>query len=101
MDYGFQYSDFLDTIDNSYGPHVKKGVAEYLNERIISGLNQIQIPGNHSHPCMNSIEELDAPARELVRIIDFIGRETTFKPNVPLIYIYSDGTVEKVIKMRQ
>jgi len=101
MDYGFQYSDFLDAIDNSYGAHVKKGVAEYLNERIISGLNQIQIPGNHSHPCMNSIEELDAPARELVRIIDFIGRETTFKPNVPLIYIYSDGTAEKVIKMGQ
>ena len=48
---------------------------------------------------MNSIEELDAPARELVRIIDFIGRETTFKPNVPLIYIYSDGTAEKVIKV--
>ena len=97
MDYGFQYSDFLDAIDNNYGAHVKKGVAEYLNERIISGLNQIQIPGNNSHPCMNSIEELDAAERELVRIFDIIGRETTFKPNVPLIYIYSDGTVEKKV----
>jgi hypothetical protein len=101
MDYGFQYSDFLDAIDNNYGAHVKKGLAEYLNERIISGLNQIQIPGNNSHPCMNSIEDLDAPSRALVRIIDIIGRETTFKPNVPLIYIYSDGTAEKVIKMGQ
>jgi hypothetical protein len=41
------------------------------------------------------------PARELVKILDIIGRETIFKPNVPLIYLYKNGTVEKVIKMDQ
>ena len=101
MDYGFQYSDFLDAIDNNYGAHVKKGLAEYLNERINSGLNQIQILGNQSHPCINSINEFYAKERELVRIVDIIGRETTFKPNIPLIYIYIDGTAEKVIRTRQ
>ena len=104
MDYGFQYSDFLNAIDNNYGAHVTKGLAEYLNERINSGLNQIQILGNQSHPCMTSIDDfdkpLDKPVRELVKILDFIGRETIFKPNVPLIYLYNDGTAEKVIKMR-
>ena len=101
MDYGFQYSDFLDAIDNNYGAHVTKGIAEYLNERINSGLNQIQIIGNLTHPCINSINELDTRERELVRIVDIIGRETTFKPNVPLIYIYSDGTAEKLIRLGQ
>ncbi len=101
MDYGFQYSDFLDAIDNNYGAHVTKGIAEYLNERINSGLNQIQIIGNQTHPCINSINELDTRERELVRIVDIIGRETTFKPNVPLIYIYSDGTAEKLIRLGQ
>ena len=101
MDYGFQYSDFLDAIDNNYGAHVKKGLAEYINERINSGLNQIQILGNQSHPCINSINEFYAKERELVRIVDIIGRETTFRPNIPLIYVYSDGTVEKVIRTGQ
>ena len=105
MDYGFQYSDFLNAIDNNYGAHVTKGVAEYLNERINSGLNQIQNNGNQSHPCLTSIGDFDnllyKPARELVKILDIIGRETIFKPNVPLIYLYKNGTVEKVIKMGQ
>ena len=105
MDYGFQYSDFLNAIDNNYGAHVTNGVAEYLNERINSGLNQIQNNGNQSHPCLTSINDFDKllykPARELVKILDIIGRETIFKPNVPLIYLYKNGTVEKVIKMEQ
>ena len=57
MDYGFQYSDFLNAIDNNYGAHVNKGVAEYFNERINSGLNQIQNNGNQSHPCLTSIDD--------------------------------------------
>ena len=87
----------LHAIDSSYGAHVKKGVAEYLNGRINSGLNQIQITGNQNHPCLNSIEDLKRLGKKLVKVVDFYGRETTFKANVPLIYIYSDGTVEKVV----
>ena len=102
MDYGFQYSDFLNAIDNNYGAHVTKGVAEYLNERINSGLNQIQILGNQNHPCITSTDDFDKPlaraSRKLVKILDIIGRETIFKPDVPLIYIYSDGSAEKLIK---
>ena len=97
MDYGFQYSDFLDAVDINFGAHVKKGVAEYLNERISSGLNQIQILGNQTHPCLNSIFNLERPQKRLIKIFDFLGRETTFKPNMPLFYVYNDGTVQKKI----
>ena len=100
MDYGFQFTDFLYAINHSYGAHVKKGVAEYLNERINSGLNQIQILGNHNHPCIDYIDHVVDPNRELVKIIDLLGRETEFKANKPLIYVYSDGSVEKLIKTR-
>ncbi len=37
--------------------------------------------------------------RKLVKIIDFLGRETIEKRNTPLFYIYDDGTVEKKIKL--
>jgi len=36
--------------------------------------------------------------KNLVQILDLMGRETTFKPNTPLIYVYDDGSTEKVFK---
>ena len=41
----------------------------------------------------NSVE------KKLIKIVDFMGRETEYVPNIPLIYIYSDGTREKVMKL--
>lgn len=32
----------------------------------------------------------------LVKIVDMLGRETEYKPNTLLLYMYSDGTTEKV-----
>jgi hypothetical protein len=29
-----------------------------------------------------------------------LGRETTFKPNTPLIYVYDDGSIEKVFRVK-
>jgi len=43
------------------------------------------------------INELTKP-RTLVRICDLLGRETSFTPNTPLIYLYDDGRVEKVFQ---
>ncbi|QQS31343.1 MAG: beta-lactamase family protein [Sphingobacteriales bacterium] len=34
--------------------------------------------------------------KKLIKIIDFFGRETSIKPNTPLIKIYSDGSSEKI-----
>lgn len=35
--------------------------------------------------------------KQLLRIVDVLGRESKPQPNIPLFYIYTDGTVEKKI----
>jgi len=39
------------------------------------------------------------PNRTLLKIVDLMGRETEYQPNSTLIYIYSDGSREKVFKV--
>lgn len=46
----------------------------------------------------NSITENEVTEKELVKIVDLLGRETKVIPGVPLIYMYSDGTTRKVIR---
>lgn len=36
--------------------------------------------------------------RELVKIVDITGREVDFKSNTTLLYLYSDGSIEKVFR---
>jgi peptidylprolyl isomerase len=36
--------------------------------------------------------------RELVKIIDLLGRESKLIKNIPLLYLYDNGDVEKIIK---
>ena len=45
------------------------------------------------------IEELNAEGQVLIKITDLMGRETKFKPNTPLLYIYSDGTIERKFEL--
>ena len=45
------------------------------------------------------IDELNNAAVTLVQITDLMGRETVFTPNTPLIYIYSDGSVQRVFEV--
>ena len=35
--------------------------------------------------------------RKLLRIVDVLGKNTPYKKNTPLFYLYDDGTVEKRI----
>ncbi|HIL66933.1 MAG TPA: choice-of-anchor B family protein, partial [Flavobacteriales bacterium] len=44
-----------------------------------------------------SVLELNANEKTLKRITDILGRETSFKENNTLFYLYDDGTVEKRI----
>ena len=46
-----------------------------------------------------SIQSLPNITKNLIKIIDLMGRETSFKPNTPLIYVYDDGTTEKVFSV--
>ena len=45
-----------------------------------------------------SIGELTT-SKTLIQILDLMGRETPFKPNTPLIYVYDDGSTEKVFSV--
>lgn len=54
-----------------------------------------------ANPCALGVNELSSTHKQLIKIVDLTGRETPFKPNTPLIYIYSDGTTEKVFKMEK
>ena len=38
-------------------------------------------------------------SKNLIQILDMMGRETPFKPNTPLIYVYDDGSAEKVFSV--
>ncbi|MBB78402.1 MAG: hypothetical protein CL844_05315 [Crocinitomicaceae bacterium] len=42
-------------------------------------------------------EELNPQKKKLIKITDLLGRETSSKPNTPLIYIYDNNTIERKI----
>ena len=46
-------------------------------------------------PTATTIFNYDGNNKKLIKIIDLLGRENEEKKNIPLLYIYSDGTVEK------
>lgn len=53
-------------------------------------------------PCLSTSvaeAELTSGDRELVKVIDLLGRETELRLNTPLIKIYSDGSTERVFIM--
>ena len=53
----------------------------------------------HLLPCNNTtdITEFQEEERQLIKIIDILGRSSDVITNSPLFYIYSDGSVEHKI----
>ena len=49
--------------------------------------------------CSTGLSELSLNRQYPVKITDLLGRESEDKPNTTLIYIYSDGTTEKVYRI--
>ncbi len=47
-----------------------------------------------------SIRNYNAQPKKLVKIVDILGRETEVRENELQIYMYSDGTAEKVMKIK-
>jgi hypothetical protein len=43
------------------------------------------------------VEDINSNIGKLTKITDVLGRESEEKSNVPLFYIFYDGTVEKKI----
>ena len=52
---------------------------------------------NFSANCNTTEIEDYSSHRKLIKVLDVFGRSITPKPNMPLLYIYNDGTVEKRI----
>ena len=77
-------------------------VAYAIANWTVSGSNidaGVTFSTNCNNACSSvGITEYSNQPRKLIRILDLLGRETTFKPNTPLIYQYDDGSVEKVIR---
>lgn len=49
--------------------------------------------------CTLGISEIKQNKKEVVKIVDFMGRDTEYKPNTPLIFIYNDGSRKRVMKI--
>ena len=66
-----------------------------------SGDPQITFSENCNNDCSPSTGEINelTSSKNLIQILDMMGRETSFKPNTPLIYVYDDGSTEKVFKI--
>ena len=47
------------------------------------------------------LNELSNTPKQLIKIVDLMGRETPYKPNTVLIYVFDDGSTEKVFKMEE
>ena len=50
-----------------------------------------------SHNCSSLNVSENHSFRELIKVTDILGKETPYRRNIPLFYIYDDGTVEKKI----
>ena len=60
--------------------------------------SQMYFSEDCNNDCTSSLTELNA-SNNLIQILDMMGRETSFKPNTPLIYVYDDGSIEKVFSV--
>lgn len=58
-------------------------------------------PASTGQNCSLGIQELSNSEVKLQKIVDLMGRETEFKPNTPLIFIYEDGTTERILKLEE
>lgn len=56
------------------------------------------VVNNSGTVALSPIESLKQ--KKIVRIIDFLGRESELKPNIPLIIIYDDGSFNKIIQLK-
>ena len=82
------------------GDGVTNTCMQVVNPDLMGALGGMY-PGYFSTNCTNctsSLTELTS-SKNLNQILDMMGRETTFKPNTPLIYVYDDGSTEKVFSV--
>lgn len=55
---------------------------------------------NNSCSPILDLTEINSQPKKLIQIIDLMGRKVEDQPNTVLIYVYSDGTTEKVFRVK-
>ncbi len=73
----------------NYDINASKEVWDFLSKYDINGRIDCGTTG---------LETLQNTPKKVVKIVDLMGRETEFKPNTALIYLYDDGSTERVFK---
>ncbi len=73
-------------------------ITKYYNANV-SGMS-VRCMRDYSGSGVGLIELNDEP-KNLVKIVDLMGRETEFKPNTVLIYVYDDGSTERIMKVEE
>ena len=66
--------------------------------KIINATEPIEELYSGINPCNVGIEELTNGTKELVKVVDLMGREVSPQKNMVLIYVYSDGTTERIFE---
>ncbi len=49
---------------------------------------------------VSGIDDNKNQRKKLIKVLDIFGREITPKPNIPLLYIFDDGSVEKKLVVK-
>ena len=82
-------SNIVGETNQSFTPAVTGNYAVIVNVNGCSNTSECRLVD------FTGINELNNTLKQLIKIVDVLGRETPFKPNTPLLYIYNDGTVER------
>ena len=51
----------------------------------------------NSCPFNTGVNEIKTPTKNVVRILDVLGKDATPEPNKLFLYLYSDGTIERKV----
>lgn len=87
-----QYSIVFNTTDAEEHVTVKVGVNDTIDYGVLID-NFVLV--ETTEPV--SVQEVNSNNKQLLKIVDVLGKETPYKKNTPLFYLYNDGTVEKKI----
>ncbi len=95
---------FVDPLNFDFGLQASSPAVGMADDTFAPAIDYTGMPRDNN-PDIGAIEFFDPVSvptieansqKELVKIIDLMGRETTLRTNTPLIFLYADGTSEKV-----
>ncbi len=79
LDYGFTNQDFLNAITSAAGQHVRKSLANYVNNRFDSALHQLNVIQHYQNPCVATVNEIQLEPFQAVKGFDVTGREVDYQ----------------------